>query len=154
MGEAKDTNILPLTNHALHHDHAYWGAAWFVSTSQRWLESQRLSDGETIQYTPQDLVVYSKALSAVWRALADPSVATHESTISSVMHIAFIPRMSIVDKKMARPKQSNFKNWNLLGLATGMQIADDHMHGLDTLVRMIGGIQNIKSAQIRRAVGL
>ena len=148
VGEAKETSVLPYTNYALHYDHAYWGAAWFSCTSRRWLA------GQSIQHTPQELFFYSRSLELLRQALNDPALATHESTISTILHLSFPPHLPDVDKSIPRPRQSNFKTWNLLHLATGLNVAEEHMLGLSTIVKMLGGVHNIQSAQIRRSVCL
>ncbi len=148
VGEARETSVLPYTNYALHYDHAYWGAAWFSCTSRRWLA------GGSIQHTPQELSFYSRSLESLRQALSDPVLATHESTLSTILHLSFPPYLPDIDRSIPRPRQSNFKTWNLLHLATGLNVAEDHMIGLSTIVEMLGGVQNIQSAQIRRSVCL
>ncbi|ETI20833.1 hypothetical protein G647_07175 [Cladophialophora carrionii CBS 160.54] len=146
VGEVKDTSVLPYTKYALHHEHAYWGAAWFSCTSRRWLA------GQSMQHTPQELFFYTKSLESLRQALSDPTLATHESTISTILHLSFPPYLPHVDRSMPRPRQSNFKTWNLLHLATGLNVAEEHMLGLAAVVKVLGGVQNIQSAQIRRSV--
>jgi hypothetical protein len=107
-----------------------------------------------MQHTPQELLFYTKSLQLLRQALADPSRATHESTISTILHLSFPPYLPDVDKSIPRPRQSNFKTWNLLHLATGLNVAEEHMLGLAAIVKMLGGVQNIQSAQIRRSVCL
>jgi hypothetical protein len=107
-----------------------------------------------MQHTPQELFFYTKSLESLQRALDDPSLATHESTISTILHLSFPPYLPNFDKSIARPRQSNFKTWNLLHLATGLNVAEEHMVGLSTVIKMLGGVQNIQSAQIRRSVCL
>lgn len=107
-----------------------------------------------MQHTPQEMYFYSKSLESLRRALSDPSLATHESTISTILHLSFPPYLPIVDRSIPCPRQSNFKTWNLLHLATGLNVAEEHMIGLSTIVKLLGGIQNIQSAQIRRSVCL
>lgn len=107
-----------------------------------------------MQHTPQEMFFYSKSLESLRRALSDPSLATHESTISTILHLSFPPYLPIIDRSIPCPRQSSFKTWNLLHLATGLNVAEEHMIGLSTIVRILGGIQNIQSAQIRRSVCL
>jgi hypothetical protein len=148
VGEANHSSILPYTKYALSHDHAYWGAAWFSCTSRRWLQ------GGSMKHTPEELFFYTKSLQSLQRALDDPALATHESTISTILHVSFPPYLPVVDRSIACPRQSNFKTWNLLHLATGLNVAEEHMMGLAAVVKMLGGVHNIQSAQIRRSVCL
>jgi hypothetical protein len=148
VGEASNSSVLPYTKYALSHENAYWGAAWFSCTSRRWLQ------GGSMQHTPEEMYFYTKSLQSLRRALGDPELATHESTISTILHLSFPPYLPDVDRSIPCPKQSNFKTWNLLHLATGLNVAEDHMVGLAAVIRMLGGVQNIQSAQIRRSVCL
>jgi len=107
-----------------------------------------------MQHTSQEMSFYTKSLEYLRRALSNPSLATHESTISTILHLSFPPYLPEIDKSIARPRQSNFKTWNLLHLATGLNVAEEHMTGLSTIVQMLGGVHNIQSAQIRRSVCL
>jgi hypothetical protein len=107
-----------------------------------------------MEHTPEEMYFYGKSLQSLRQALSDPSLATHESTISTILHLSFPPYLPIVDRSIPRPKQSNFKTWNLLHLATGLNVAEEHMAGLSTVIQMLGGIQNVQSAQIRRSVCL
>ena len=107
-----------------------------------------------MKHTPQEMFFYSKSLEALRRALSDPVTATHESTISAILHLSFPPYLPYIDRSIPTPRQSNFKTWNLLHLATGLNVAEEHMVGLSAVVRMLGSIHNIPSAQIRRSVCL
>jgi hypothetical protein len=148
LDDLQQPKVVPMTWQAVHFEHTFIAAAWLGSASRL------LMTGSTSPLSQRELRIHHSAIQLLRRAVLDPVLQTHDSTIQAILHLTFKPPLPSSEPLPPSPRQSVFHTWNVVNVTSGLNITEEHLKGVRAVVSAKGGIQNIKTDQIRHLVSL
>ena len=95
------------------------------------------------------LLLRQRTLTLLSKALQDPRLSTHESTLRAVSALAYTSAtMQTLVDNVACPRQSILKTWSNQQIYSQFETEESHELGLETLLRLKGGLTNVKHAML------
>jgi hypothetical protein len=133
---AKNTPLPFLVWNSLRSPHTLFADGWVGVITRRW-HSRTLAP-----LTRQELALFNTAVALLRLALQDPLMRTSDGTIHAVLSISCLPPDSYAFDDVPLPKQSFLTTWRAMDTATGMNFSEQHLNGVEAVIKARGGIQH------------